>query len=76
MLKIDGHDNAILGVTEVNLSNQDERLVYSFNIIIQNLKDMGMDYHEAVEFYDFNIGGAYVGEGMPLIVCDWSEDEN
>jgi hypothetical protein len=73
MLKMDGHDNAILGV--VDLDDGEQRLVYSWDIIIQNLKDQGMDYHEAVEFYDFNIGCAYISGGKPLVLHEWNEED-
>jgi hypothetical protein len=63
-LKIDGHDNAILGVDETTM-----RLCYSVNKIIENLM-VDMDEDEAVEYYDFNIAGAYMGEQTPILVQD------
>lgn len=63
-LKIDGHDNAIIGVDEMSL-----RLCYSVDMIIHNLMD-NMDESEAEEYYDFNIAGSYMGDKTPILVND------
>ena len=67
-IKADGHDNAIIGVDEKTM-----RLVYSRTKVIAGLVAMEMTYEEAVEFYDFNIEGAYI-EGGPIFVNDDWED--
>lgn len=69
MLKIDGHDNAIVGPFDIAGK---ELLVYCGDTIIKNLQEE-MSYEEAVEFFEFNIAGAYVGEYTPVIVrsCDF-----
>ena len=73
MLKIDGHDNAILGPACIWRSNtQVDVLVYDAEIIRENLMKEGMDSEEAREFIEFNIEGAYVGEGTPVLV--WKQD--
>ena len=53
LLKVDGHDDAIIGVGES--FNRQMVLVYSEQIIIKNLMKMDMSEEEAVEFYHFNI---------------------
>ncbi len=63
-LIIDGHDNAIIGVDETTM-----KLCYSVNKIIENLME-NMEEDEAVEYYDFNIAGAYMGEKTPILVSD------
>ena len=30
----------------------------------------GMEYEEAIEFFDFNIKGAWMGEGTPCFFTD------
>lgn len=66
LLFMDGHDNAILGIAS---KFHDFSVVYSKKKIIENLcKDMSFD--EALEFYEFNISGAYVGESTPIIMDD------
>jgi hypothetical protein len=73
MLKIDGHDNAILGPACIWRDNtRIDVLVYDAEIIRENLMKEGMDSEEAREFIEFNIEGAYMGEDTPVIV--WTQD--
>ena len=74
MLKIDGHDNAILGPACIwRGGGQVEVLVYDAEIIRENLMtESGMDSEEAREFIEFNIEGAYMGEDTPVLV--WTQD--
>ncbi len=73
MLKIKGHDNAILGPALVWGGNgRTDVLVYDGEVIRQNLMDEGMDIDEAREYIEYNIEGAYVGEDTPVIV--WTLD--
>ena len=46
--------------------------LYSKNKAIQCLIDQGMDEEQALEYYDFNIAGAYVGDNTPIFL----EDDN
>jgi hypothetical protein len=68
-LKVDGFDDACIGT-----DYRDLRLVYSIERIIQILitRD-GMDMDEAIEYFDHNIGCAFVGEMTPMYV--WTEDK-
>ncbi len=67
MLKIDGMDNAIIGLAYS--FNRREVYAYSLDKILQILvKRDGMSQEEALEFYDFNIAGSYNGEGMPVVI--------
>ena len=73
MLKIDGHDNAVIGSATPWIGNSRvEVLVYDGNKIVENLVSKGMTEEEALEYVEFNIEGAYVGETTPIIV--WSGD--
>ena len=63
-IKADGFDEAIIGQ-----EYHDGRYVYSIERILEILMlrdDMTMD--DAMEFFSFNIGGAYVGEMTPLYI--------
>lgn len=76
MLKIDGHDNAIIGPAMVWTENGGVRdaLVYDAEVIRETLmKRDGMSFEDAREFIEFNIEGAYVGEDTPVLV--WPEDQ-
>lgn len=67
-LKADGFNDAVIG-TCYNTG----RIVYSIERMLQILIDRdGMSMEEAIEFFNFNIGGAYVGEMTPMYV--WTED--
>ena len=60
-LKADGLDDALIGVWS------EGRLVYSVDKVIEILmKDM--TEQEAIEFYEFNIECAYVGERTPIFI--------
>ena len=63
-LKADGFDEAIIGVDETTM-----RLIYSVKKCIEILmRDMSEE--DAMEYFSFNISGAYVGNKTPI----WCED--
>ena len=73
MLKIDGHDDAILGPACIwRGSSRVDVLVYDAELIRENLMRDGMTSEEAREFIEFNIECAYVGEDTPVLV--WTQD--
>ena len=73
MLKIDGHDDAILGPACIwRGSSRVNVLVYDAELIRENLMRDGMAPEEAREYIEFNIEDAYVGEGTPVLV--WTQD--
>jgi len=65
-LKADGFDSAIIGVDEVSM-----RLIYSERLCLEELivRD-GMSMEEAIEYFDFNVRGSYVGEKTPIWCVD------
>lgn len=68
ILKCDGYDEAILGTVSMP-GNGQVRILYDRDKIEQILCERdGMDIEGAREFFDFNIAGAYVGEGGPLFL--------
>lgn len=65
LLFADGFDDAILGVAE--RIGMEPVVAYSTPKIIEILaRDMTED--EAVEYFEFNILGAYVGERTPVFI--------
>ena len=66
-LLCDGFDEAIIGLgTRIGME-----LVVAYDVekIIGILMDRdGMNYEEAVEYYDFNIVGAWMGEFTPIFI--------
>jgi hypothetical protein len=64
VLVADGFDDAIIGIDSDSM-----RLIYSVSKCIEILsKDM--DEEEAVEYFDFNVRGSYVGEKTPIWCTD------
>ena len=64
---LDGLDDAIVGVTEE--FGNGRRILYSADKIIGVLMERdGMTWHEAVEFYDYNILGLHAGEQNPVFL--------
>ena len=62
----DGFDDAIIGVDD-----SVPRLVYSSDKCIQILVDIeGMDYMDAIEHFEYNVRGSYMGEKTPLFIND------
>jgi hypothetical protein len=59
----DGFDDAIIGVDENN-----GRIVYDVDEIINILMRDEMSVDEAFDFYYYNIAGSYVGEKTPLFI--------
>ena len=71
MLQVDGMSGALLGQMTMAKweDNPYEVLVYSVDKIIEILIDRdGMTEEEAIEFFEFNIEGAYMGRMTPVYV--------
>lgn len=64
LLKADGFDEAIIGIDDSNM-----RLIYSVSKCIEILsKDMSEE--DAVEYFNFNVSSAYLGEKTPIWCLD------
>jgi len=64
-MKADGLDDAIIGIG--SRCGQVDLLVYDKSKVIEILMERDeMTDEEALEFYSFNIEGAWVGEGTPI----------
>ena len=67
MVKADGLEDAIIGTG--SRINMPDVLVYSYNKCLKIFMERdGMTREEAVEYFEFNISGAYLGEYTPLYV--------
>jgi len=73
-LKADGFDDCIIGVAE--RCSKQPLLVYDVSKIIEKLMKDGLSYEEAQEHFDFNIAGAWVGEGTPLYLTRIENDDD
>ena len=65
ILKADGFDDAVIGIDTGTM-----RLIYSVTRCVEILIVGGMDMNEAIEYFDFNVRGSYVGENTPI----WCDD--
>ena len=57
---------AIVGV--VTRCSFEEVICYDYDRCIDVLMKRGMDYEEAIEYFSYNIEGAYVGPRTPMIL--------
>jgi len=64
-LKPDGFEDCLVGLAEG--FGGDETLVYDKLKIIDKLAE-SMSYEEAIEYFEYNIIGAYVGTKTPLYI--------
>jgi hypothetical protein len=69
ILKADGFDDCVLGYDYQ--WDGTIRLIYSVDKIIKSLIKQGMEEEEAIEYFEFNMRGAYVGEKTPI----WCQDD-
>jgi hypothetical protein len=66
-LKADGLDSAVIGVQV----GEPMRLIYSVSKVIEHLvTEDEMDLEDALEHFEFNIRGSYMGEQTPI----WCDD--
>lgn len=64
-LTADGFDEAIIGVDESSM-----RLIYSVTKCLEILQAQGMDETDALEYFSYNVSGAYMGEKTPIWCTD------
>jgi hypothetical protein len=65
----DGLEEAFMGIGYQNYSPV---AIYSKSKAIQCFIDRGMDEEQALEYFDYNVVGANVGEATPIFL----EDDN
>jgi hypothetical protein len=66
VLKADGFDEAVIGVAT---DFTEPRLVYSVSKCLEILK-RDMSEEDAMEYFTYNVSGAYVGEQTPIWCWD------
>lgn len=68
-VRFEGLDNAIIGVGSQH--SKPLKIVYSATLIIEELmKREGWSFDDAQEYFDFNIGCLWAGDGTPIIVYE------
>ena len=74
LLLATGFDEAILG--RGSRCGQPDIAVYDTEKIIDILVKQGMSHEEAVEYFDFNIVGAWMGDQTPIFMQLRYKNEN
>ena len=75
MLKVDGLDDAILGVAR--RCGEPDLIAYSVTRCLEVFMSSGATYEEALEHFECNVVGAWSGPETPVWVYDghtWHED--
>ena len=75
MLKLDGLDKAFLGVA--SRFGMDQVLAYDYDKVLKILIERdGMSPDEALEFFHYNIIGAWMGDTTPLFIKQYGSIED
>ena len=69
-LYADGFDDAILGFSHEWTDTP--KVVYSKLKMVEVCEEQGMSVEEALEYLEYNVWGAYVGDGTPIYADDLS----
>lgn len=59
-------DKCVVGIAR--RCGMEDCAVYDAEMVIAALEEEGMSHEDAVEWYDFNIEGAYLGPKTPLFL--------
>lgn len=65
-LVMDGFDECIIGICY--RFGQEPIIAYDQSAVISKLMEQGMDEDEAIEYFEFNQIGAWMGEYTPCFV--------
>ena len=75
MKTADGFDDAIVGI--VRQFGLPDKVLYEYNHCIKILVERDlMPIEEAIEYMEFNVLGAYVGEDTPAFLVPYYQGEN
>lgn len=66
---LNGYDECILGVVD-RFGFDQPVILYSTRKIVDQLVDEGMSEEEALEWFHYNMIGAWVGDGTPAFALD------
>lgn len=73
MLLADGFEECLIGVG--SRCGQPDIAVYDQTKCIQVLMSQGMSHEEALEYFDFNVLGSWVGKETPIFVSESKLDD-
>jgi hypothetical protein len=67
ILLADGLENAFMGIGR---QFHHPVAIYSYKKVIKTLMRSKMSHEEAVEYFDYNIAGAFIGDQTPVFLQD------
>jgi len=73
-LVIPGAGSALVGYAE--RCSQPTLAVYDYHLLIEHFMSHGMTYEQAHEWVEFNVIGAWLGPGTPLILTRFESSQN
>lgn len=70
VLTLDGFEDCVVGITLYAgwEGYVEERSVYDAGMIIEKLESQGLSYEDAIEYFEFNVIGAYLGPKTPIFI--------
>ena len=70
IFRSEGHDEACIGWTDSwNGKERNIRLVYDIAKVVNIIQERdGSTYEDALEHFNYNIAGSYVGKGTPIYI--------
>jgi len=74
ILRMDGFDDCVVGI--VNRKMSPPILCYDTEKVIEKMVKEGMTHEEAVEFFEFNQIGAWMGDNTPCFLETIEQLEN
>ena len=69
----DEYDDCVIGIGY--RFSEGPLAVYSIPLVLKVMQGWGMDDQEAQEFFEYNTIGAWMGDGTPIFVHLFGEDE-
>ena len=66
LMTMDGYDDCVVGYAE--RYGMDTVVAYDKTKVLEKLQKDGMTIEEALEWFDFNMIGAWVGEHTPIFI--------
>ena len=66
LVRMEGFDDCILGVS--TRFGQEPIVAYNYDKVIERLMGDGMTHEEAIEFFEFNQIGSWVGDRTPCFI--------
>ena len=72
LVRMEGFDDCILGVS--TRFGQEPIVAYDYNKVIEHLMGDGMTHEDAIDYFEFNQIGSWVGDRTPCFIETTAED--